>query len=67
MTHKLCEAHAQKLVKKSAIKTLRWVRKCSECMSRIQQKKLCQKHDDLYNVWQEKQIDNILSKCGDCR
>lgn len=66
MKSKLCQKHANSLVKKSSIKILRFARKCNECMAQLQtgNKQMCEKHDQLYNDWEKKQIASI--KCEEC-
>jgi len=64
----MCDKHGKALVKRSATKILRMVRKCGACMANFQckQEKLCNEHDTLYNEWEQKQLKYYRAKCESC-
>ena len=64
----MCDKHGKALVKLSAKKILRMVRKCGACLANFQtgREKLCEEHNDLYDAWETKTIKYYRAKCESC-
>lgn len=64
----ICVKHGKELVKDSAKKILRVVRKCGDCWDNFRhgRNEMCEKHNADFEEWEAVKVEQLRNNCEEC-